>query len=134
MRRNAWDHCKMEGLTLTQYVSKYRDVILKLNGLDDFQKVRGFLRGLDNEDWDNDYRTKVKTQNPQTLEDAIKGAQIYDDLSAEKQGFVRNNWGSKTLSSGNQYGKRKFLAGSSEQAKRPKESKGPLTGRGICPC
>ena len=52
---NAWDHCKMEGLTLTQYVSKYQDVILKLDGLDDFQKVRGFLGGLY-----NNYRTKVK--------------------------------------------------------------------------
>ena len=45
----AWDKCKMEGLTLTQYVSKYREVILKLEGLDDFQKVRGFVRGLDKE-------------------------------------------------------------------------------------
>lgn len=44
----AWDQCRMEGLTLTQYISKYRSVILKLDGLDDFQKVRGFIRGLDN--------------------------------------------------------------------------------------
>ena len=30
----AWDKCKMEGLTLNQYVSKYREVILKLDGLE----------------------------------------------------------------------------------------------------
>ena len=63
----AWDQCNMEGLTLTQYVSKYRDVILKLEGLDDFQKCRGFVRGLDKE-----YRIKVKTQNPMTLEEVVK--------------------------------------------------------------
>ena len=37
----------MDGLTLVQYISKYRELILKLNGLDDFQRVRGFLHGLD---------------------------------------------------------------------------------------
>ena len=55
----------MDRLTLTQYISKYREIILKLEGLDDFQKVRGFLRGLTDE-----YKTKVKTQYPKTLEDA----------------------------------------------------------------
>ncbi|MCO5573356.1 hypothetical protein L7F22_027125 [Adiantum nelumboides] len=70
----AWDKCRMDKLTLTQYISKYREIILKLEGLDDFQKVRGFLRGLNNE-----YKTKVKTQYPKTLEDAIKSAQIFDD-------------------------------------------------------
>ena len=43
---NAWDQCRMKNLTLTQYISKYRASILKLEGLDDFQKVRGFIRGL----------------------------------------------------------------------------------------
>ncbi|MCO5609563.1 hypothetical protein L7F22_063792 [Adiantum nelumboides] len=70
----AWDKCRMDKLTLTQYISKYREIILKLEGLDDFQKVRGFLRGLNDE-----YKTKVKTQYPKTLEDAIKSAQIFDD-------------------------------------------------------
>ena len=45
------------------------------------------MRGLD-----KDYHTKVKTHNPHTLEDAIKGAQIYDDLS-DKKGFVKNTTG-----------------------------------------
>ena len=43
---NAWDQCKMENLTLIQYISKCRATILKLEGLDDFQKVRGFIHGL----------------------------------------------------------------------------------------
>ena len=55
----------MEGLTLTQYISKYRSIILKLDGLDDFQKIRGL---------DNEYKAKVKTQYPKTLEEVIKSA------------------------------------------------------------
>ena len=40
---NSWDACCMAGNTLTQYISKYREAILKLEGLDEFQKLRGFL-------------------------------------------------------------------------------------------
>ena len=61
----AWDKCRMESLTLNQYVSRYRKVILELDGLDDFQKVRGFVRGLDKE-----YQAS-KTQYPKSLEAAI---------------------------------------------------------------
>ncbi len=117
----AWDYCKMEGLTLTQYVSKYRDIILKLDGLDDFQKVRGFLRGLDKE-----YRTKVKTQNPQTLEAAIKSAQIFDDLS-EKRSAAKSTWGSKTSPISFKNGKRKASAPAGESVPTTKQSKGHLT-------
>ena len=70
----AWDKCRMEGLTLNQYVSKYREVIRKLDGLDDIQKVRGFVQGLNKE-----YQTKVKTQYPKTLEATIQSALIFDD-------------------------------------------------------
>ena len=45
----AWDYCKQKHCTLNQYVSMYRDIILKLEGLDDFQKVRGFTKGLNAE-------------------------------------------------------------------------------------
>lgn len=62
----------MDNLTLPQYMAKYREIILKLDGLDDFQKVRGFIRGLDNK-----YKAKVKTQYPETLEEAIQSAQIF---------------------------------------------------------
>ena len=44
---NTWDSCCTVGHTLTQYISKYREAILKLEGLDEFQKLRGFLQGLD---------------------------------------------------------------------------------------
>ena len=66
---NAWDKCQMEGLTLTQYISKYHSIILKLDGLDDFQKVCGFIHGLNNE-----YKAKVKKQYTKTLEETIKSA------------------------------------------------------------
>ena len=41
----AWDKCKMEGLTLTQYVSKYREVILKFSkgtGMEDKEYQAGY--------------------------------------------------------------------------------------------
>ena len=53
---NAWDKCWMENLTLTQYISKYREISLKLKDLDDLQHVRGFIQGLNNK-----YKAKVKT-------------------------------------------------------------------------
>ena len=34
----AWDKCQMDRLTLTQYVSKYLGIILKLEGLDNFKR------------------------------------------------------------------------------------------------
>ena len=40
----------------------------------------------------HDYKTKVKTQNPKMLEDAIKSAQIYDDNidSKPSHGFAKS--------------------------------------------
>ena len=83
----AWDRCRMDNLTLNQYVAKYWEVILKLNRIDDFQNVWGFIRGLDKE-----YQAKVKTQYPKTLEGTKKNALIFDD-ALDKWG------GSKTLES-----------------------------------
>ena len=48
-----------------------------------FKKCVGFLRGLYNE-----YKTKVKTQNLKTLEDASKSTQIYDDVVENKSSHV----------------------------------------------
>ena len=64
----------MGNLTLTQYISKYHSVILELDGLDNFQKVHRFIRGLN-----KDYKAKMKSQYPKTLEQAIKDAQAYDN-------------------------------------------------------
>lgn len=49
-------------------------IILKLDSLDDFQKVQGFLYCLDNE-----YKSKLRTQYPKTLEDTMSFARVYDD-------------------------------------------------------
>ncbi|MCO5591548.1 hypothetical protein L7F22_045534 [Adiantum nelumboides] len=118
----AWDKCRMDKLTLTQYISKYCEIILKLEGLDDFQKVRGFLRGLNDE-----YKTKVKTQYPKTLEDAIKSAQIFDD-SLDKASSM-SAWGKSALEGSSfKNGKRKSDSTSKEDGfKKPKGAKGPLT-------
>ena len=48
-----WDIRQMGNLTLTHYISKYHSVILKVEGLDNFQKVCGFIRGLN-----KDYKAK----------------------------------------------------------------------------
>ena len=117
----AWDKCRMDNLTLPQYVAKYREIILKLDGLDDFQKVRGFIRGLDNE-----YKAKVKTQYPKTLEEAIQSAQIFDDTLDPASARGKSN----ALNNG---GKRKFNNFSKEthndkqdHVKNPKGARGPL--------
>ena len=62
----------MDNLTLTKYISKYRGIILELDGLDDFQKVCGFICGLDNK-----YKDKVITQYPKVLEDVRMSAYIF---------------------------------------------------------
>ena len=49
-------------------------MILKLKGLDNFEKVYWFIWGLN-----KDYKAKVKPQYPETLEQAIRDAQVYDD-------------------------------------------------------
>ena len=67
----VWDVCQMGTLTLRQYISNYPSVILKLDGLDNFQKVHGFIRGLT-----KDYKAKVKSQYQKTLKQAIKDAQV----------------------------------------------------------
>ena len=126
---NAWDHCKMENLTLTQYISKYREVSLKLDGLDDFQRVRGFIRGLNNE-----YKAKVKTQYPKTLEEAIKSAQIFDDTFDKTQVYsksgssMRTNVSSATPKAVTNNHKRKDGGSSGKEfPNKLKQRKGKLT-------
>lgn len=75
----AWDNFSMRGKPLTQYISDYRDIVLKLPGIDDFQTVRGFLRGLD-----ATYERDVQPRNPKILKEAICFDQIYDDTSKKE--------------------------------------------------
>ena len=105
----------MEGLALTQYVSKYREVILNLEGLD---KVRGFVRGLDKE-----YQAKVKFFYPKTLDAAIQSALIFDD-TMDKRGLDK----SKKFN-GSQYFslQRKFVGNSAEIKNKSKGSSGLLS-------
>ena len=64
----------MGNRSLIEYISKYREIILKLNDLNEFQKKRGFVRGL--QDY---YRLHVKSHYLKTLDEAIKHAQTFDD-------------------------------------------------------
>ena len=88
-------------LHLTNTFQKYREVILKLDGLDDFQRVWDFIRGLD-----KDFQAKVKTQYPKTLEDAIKSALIFDD-ALDRKGALKTSESHKTNVASSQ-SKRKF--------------------------
>lgn len=36
----------MQGKSLTQYLSNYKEIILKLKGIDKFQMLQGFKRGM----------------------------------------------------------------------------------------
>ena len=62
------------GRPLLTYIAEYRELVLKFQGIDDFHKTRGFIRGLDKH-----FKREVKRSAPKTLEDAIKFAQIYED-------------------------------------------------------
>ena len=42
----AWDKCEIGKNTLVQYIAYCREVIVKLKGIGEFQKIRGFERGL----------------------------------------------------------------------------------------
>ena len=87
--------------------------------------MQGFICGLDNE-----YKAKVKTQYPKTLEEVIQSAQIFDDtLDPISKAFARGK--SNAFNNG---GKRKFNNFSKEthndkqdHAKKPKGGRGPLS-------
>ena len=116
----------MENLTLTQYISKYREISLKLKDLNDFQCVRGFIRGLNNE-----YKAKVKTQYPKTLKEVIKSAQIFDDtlekLHSAKFPPTRTNVSTPSSKFNNNVNKRKEVGGGTNYTKKQKVCKGKLT-------
>lgn len=65
----------MENKSLTQYISNYREIVLKLKGIDAFQTLRGFKRGLK-----DDYLEYVEPLQPKDLAEAIQYAQIFDDI------------------------------------------------------
>ena len=118
----------MENLTLIQYISKYREKSLKLKGLDDFQRTRGFIRGLNNE-----YKAKVKTRYPKILEEAIKSAQIFDDTLKKSHiaKFLpaRTNVSTPTSKFNNNANKWKEVGGGTNDTKKQKVRKGKLTSK-----
>ena len=99
---------------------------VELKGFNDLQCVRGFIRGLNNE-----YKAKVKTQYPKTLEEAIKCAQIFDDTleksHAAKFPPTRTNVSMPTFKFNNNANKRKEVGGGTNDTKKQKVRKGKLT-------
>ena len=125
----AWDKCKMKHQTLNHYISYYRDITLKLDGLDEFHKVRGFIRGLE-----PDLQKAVESKDPKTLDEAIKQAHIYGDPQDEDDHDKTQH--TRTMSTTNENAhasfsvrhKRKFRPAQVQQAKKPKGSQGgPLS-------
>ena len=104
-----WDKCSMEGISLNQYISNYREIVLKLKGIDEFQILQGFMRGLQ-----PDYEAYVEPKQPKNLAEALKFAQTYDDISRRSRGVFGKGKENKFLA------KRKFFkekGGSSESFK-----------------
>ena len=93
-----------------------------MDGLDDLEKVHGFIHGLDNE-----YKAKVKTQYPKTLEETIKSAQIFDDMLDKKALALSHN--KTSASSFSSFKNKRKNANLSKEAhsKKPKGAKGLLT-------
>ena len=75
---------------------------------------------------DNEYKTKVKTQYPKTLNDAIKCALIYDD-TVDKKGITHAFASHKNKTSHFKGNKRKYTTASEEVVKKPKGARGPLS-------
>ena len=122
----AWDLCKQKHRSLTQYVSLYRDIILKLDGLEEFQQVRGFLRGLN-----PDIQKNVQSKDPQTLDEAIKQAHVFadpsDDHEHEKTKHKFNRTHNTTYTKFSSNKKRKNNNDISDQAKKNKTSQKVLS-------
>ena len=81
----------------------------------------------------NEYKAKVKTQYPKTLEEAIKSAQIFDDtlekLHAIKFPPARTNVSTPTSKFNNNANKRKEVGGGTNDTKKQKVCKGKLTSK-----
>ena len=65
----------MKGISLKQYISKYQEIVLKLKVIDEFQILKGFMRGIH-----PDYEAYVEPKQPTDLAKALKFTQIYDDI------------------------------------------------------
>ena len=94
--------------------------------MDDSQKIRGFTKGLNPE-----IKKHVLSKDPQTLEEAIKQARVYDDPSKgddETKALQQNTRPSN--SNGNKVNnqkKRKFNNDTNNQGKKPKSTSWPLS-------
>ena len=73
----------MEGISLNQYISNYREIMLKLKGIYEFQVFRGLMRGLH-----PDYEAYVEPKQLKDLTEALKFAKIYDNIGRRSKGAL----------------------------------------------
>ena len=74
----------MEGISFSQYISNYREIALKLKGINEFQMLRGFMRSLH-----PNYQVYVESKQPKDLAKALKFTQIYDDIGCRSKGAFK---------------------------------------------
>ena len=74
----------MEGISLNQYISNYREIVLKLKGIDEFDVLRGFMRGLH-----SNYEAYVEPKTSKDWAKALQFAQIYDDIGHRSKGVFK---------------------------------------------
>ena len=99
----------------------YCEITLKLEGLDDFQKVYVLMRGRTKE-----YKKKIQTQYPKTLEEATKSAQMFEDTVEKKHHFKKVSGSHEDNSNSSSFynGKRKNRKLGGDYVKKPKGSRG----------
>ena len=97
---------------------------MKLEGLDDFQKIRGFTTGLNLE-----IQKHVLSKGLQTLEEAIKQAHVFndpnerdDDSTASQRNTRPNNFNDNKTKK-----KRKFNNDTHTKGNKPKSTSRPLS-------
>ena len=102
----------------------YRYLNLKLNVFDDFQQVRGFLRGLHPK-----IQKNVKNKDSQTLKETIKQAHVFnepnerdDDLKASQRNTRPNNFNDNKTKK-----KCKFNNDTHTKGNKPKSTSRPLS-------
>ena len=67
----------MEGISLNQYISSYQEIVFNLKGIEEFQVLRGRYP---------DYEAYIEPNQPKDLVEALKFAQIYDDIGHRSKG------------------------------------------------
>jgi len=72
-----------QGRTFKRYLDDFRDLVVKIDDMDEAAKLRAFKKGLK-----KPYHLHVLTAQAKTLKDAIQAANDYAEAEAEADGFT----------------------------------------------